>query len=166
MYGFHRRPVPSGWQFCIHPEGCIYYLRESVASDEDPLKIRIITQADLAHDGAAKMIEDLAKRVYNDARHYPSFPREVDLVLELVDVGNTIEAGYYFVHHKNRCLFWLEEFDGTVILRECSGVTELSHKRQLLCDSLPFIYLIKICRNRTRGSILVCALESCEYTQC
>ena len=84
-------------------------------------------------------MEVLAKHIYSGARHYPSFPKEVDLVLELMDVGNPMKARYYFVHHENRCLFWLEEIDGASILRGCSVVTELSHKRQLLCDSLLFI---------------------------
>lgn len=94
-------------------------------------EIRVITQADLVHHGVAETIENLAKLAYSHACQYSSFPVNVDLVLELMDDGETMTAGYYFVHHKNMCLFWLQEFDGTVILRECSGVTELSHKRQL-----------------------------------
>ncbi|KAG2343006.1 hypothetical protein BDR05DRAFT_315229 [Suillus weaverae] len=46
-----------------------------------------------------------------------------------MDVGETVTGGYYFVHYENRCLFWLHDFDATAILRECSGVTKLSHKQ-------------------------------------
>lgn len=125
-----ERPVPPGWQVYIHPEGCLYYCYESVVDfDGSSREIRVITQADLVHHGVAETIENLAKLAYSHACQYSSFPVNVDLVLELMDDGETMTAGYYFVHHKNMCLFWLQEFDGTVILRECSGVTELSHKQ-------------------------------------
>ncbi|KAG1851965.1 hypothetical protein F4604DRAFT_1303455 [Suillus subluteus] len=123
-----ERSVPPGWQIFIHPEGCLYYCYESVVNfDRYSRKIHVITQADLVHDGVAETIENLAKLAYSHACQYSSFPVKVDLVLELMDVGETITAGYYFAHHENRCLFWLQDFDATSILRECYGVTELSH---------------------------------------
>ncbi|KAG2133715.1 hypothetical protein DEU56DRAFT_810328 [Suillus clintonianus] len=125
-----ERPLPLGWEVFIHPEGCLYYCYESEAViDECSRKIRVVTQADLAHHGVPGLIENLAKLAYSHAYHYPSFPVDVDLVLELKDVRGTIVGGYYFVHHKNKCLFWLQDFDATVILRECGGVTELSHQQ-------------------------------------
>lgn len=125
-----ERPVPPGWQVYIHPEGCLYYCYESVVDfDGSSREIRVITQADLVHHGVAETIENLAKLAYSHACQNSSFPVNVDLVLELMDDVETMTAGYYFVHHKNMCLFWLQEFDATVILRECSGVTELSHKQ-------------------------------------
>ncbi|KAG1831950.1 hypothetical protein DFJ58DRAFT_671222, partial [Suillus subalutaceus] len=124
--------VPPGWQIYIHPEGCLYYCYESVVNfDRYSKKIHVITQADLVHDGVAETTENLAKLAYSHACQYPSFPVNVDLVLELMDVGETITAGYYFAHHENRCLFWLQDFDATSILRECCGVTELSHIRMV-----------------------------------
>ncbi|KAG1831953.1 hypothetical protein DFJ58DRAFT_918204 [Suillus subalutaceus] len=123
-----KRPVPPGWQIYIHPEGCLYYCYDSVVDFHGySRRIHIITQADLVHDGIAETIENLAKLAYSHAYQYPSFPVNVDLVLELMDVRETITAGYYFVHHENRCLFWLQDFNATGILRECCGVTELSH---------------------------------------
>ncbi|KAG1748341.1 uncharacterized protein EDB91DRAFT_1113503 [Suillus paluster] len=125
-----KRPVPPAWEVHVHPEGCLYYCYESVVDfDEYSRKIRVMTQADLARNGVAETIENLAKLAYDRACHYSSFPVNVDLVVELMDEGETITGGYYFVHRDNRCLFWLQNFDATVILRECSGVTELSHKR-------------------------------------
>ncbi|KAG1729271.1 hypothetical protein EDB19DRAFT_1913462 [Suillus lakei] len=123
-------PVSPGWQVYIHPEGCLYYCYDrEVAFDEYSKKIRIVTQADITRDGVSETIENLAKLAYSHAYHYPHFPEDVDLVLQLMDVGKTVTGGYYFVHRENRCLFWLQDFDATVILRECSGVTELSHKQ-------------------------------------
>jgi hypothetical protein len=90
-------------------------------------KIHVVTQVDLVHDGVVETIEKLAKLAYSHTCQYSSFPVNVDLVLELMHIGETVTAGYYFVHHENRCLFWLQDFDATVILRECSGVIELSH---------------------------------------
>ncbi|KAG0702059.1 hypothetical protein DFH29DRAFT_528412 [Suillus ampliporus] len=125
-----KRPVPHGWEVYVHPEGCLYYCHESVvAFDEYSKKIRVITQADVPDEGVAETIENLAKLAYSYACHNSSFPMEVDLVVELMDVRETITGGYYFVHRDNRCLFWLQDFDATIILRECSGVTELSHKQ-------------------------------------
>ncbi|KAG1903129.1 uncharacterized protein F5891DRAFT_117386 [Suillus fuscotomentosus] len=122
--------APPGWQAYIHPEGRLYYCYENVVTfDGCSRKIHVITQADLVRDGVAETIEDLAKLAYSHACHYSSFPANVDLVLEPKDVGETIIGEYYFVHHKNRCLFWLLDFDAVDILRECSGVTELAHKK-------------------------------------
>ncbi|KAG1729463.1 hypothetical protein EDB19DRAFT_2027743 [Suillus lakei] len=123
-------PVSPGWQVYVHPEGCLYYCYVSeIVFGEYPKKIRIVTQVDITRDGISEIIENLAKLAYSHAYHYPHFPVDVDLVLELMDVGETIIGGYYFVHRENRCLFWLQDFDATVILRECNGVTELSHKQ-------------------------------------
>jgi hypothetical protein len=131
-----RVPAPLGWKSYVHPEGCIYYVHEHVVkSNKDSWNVRVITQADLAPHGAAETIQDLAELACSDVSCNPSFPRDVDLVLELMDTGNTTTAGYYFVHHENKCLFWLQEFDGIDIFRECGGVTEISHKRQLLGKS-------------------------------
>ncbi|KAG2069569.1 hypothetical protein BDR04DRAFT_1101458 [Suillus decipiens] len=128
---YFRRPVPPGWKVYTHPEGCLYYCYETVVNfDGCSRNIHVTTQADLAHDRIAETIENLAKLAYSHACQYPSFPMNVDLVLELKDVGETVTGGYYFVHHENRCLFWLQDFDATFILRECCGVTELSHKRK------------------------------------
>jgi len=122
-----RRPVPPGWKIFIHPEGCLYHCNENMEDfDGCSRKIRVITQADLVH---VETVEKFAKLAYSHACQHSSFPVNVDLVLELVH-GETVTARYYFVNHENRCLFWLEDFDATVILRECSGVTELSHMRQ------------------------------------
>ncbi|KAG2056000.1 hypothetical protein BDR06DRAFT_305551 [Suillus hirtellus] len=122
--------APPGWQAYIHPEGRLYYCYESVVAFDGCSKtLHVITQADLVRDGVAETIEDLAKLAYSHASQYSSFPANVDLVLEPKDVGETIIGEYYFVHHKNRCLFWLLDFDAVDILRECSGVTELAHKK-------------------------------------
>ncbi|KAG2131898.1 hypothetical protein BD769DRAFT_1354974, partial [Suillus cothurnatus] len=123
---------PPGWKTYIHPEGCLYYCYDSVVNfDRCSRKIHVVTQVDLVHDGVVETIEKLAKLAYSHTCQYSSFPMNVDLVLELMHIGETVIAGYYFVHHENRCLFWLQDFDATVILQECSGVTELSHMRMV-----------------------------------
>lgn len=48
-----------------------------------------------------------------------------ELVLEVVEIDGTKLCGYYFVDHRNKIIFWLEEFDASYI---CSGVDAvLSH---------------------------------------
>lgn len=135
-----RISAPPGWQAYIHPEGRLYYCYESVVTfDGCSREIHVITQADLACDGVAETIEDLAKLAYSHAYHHSSFLVNVDLVLDMA-VGETDRetaiGEYYFVHHENRCLFWLLDFDAVDILRECSGVTELAHKSQFCGPAL------------------------------
>ncbi|KAG2069582.1 hypothetical protein BDR04DRAFT_1101474 [Suillus decipiens] len=126
-----QRPLPLGWQVYIHPEGCLYYCYDGVVNSDGCLKkIHVTTQADLVNDRVAETIENIAKFLYGHACRYPSFlVNAVDLVLELKIVGETVTGGYYFVHHENRCLFWLHDFDGSEILQECCWTTELSHKQ-------------------------------------
>lgn len=55
---------------------------------------------------------------------------QVDLVLEPKTFdGDSVVCCYYFANHRDRCLFWLDDFDAEDILFDCKAVENLSHIR-------------------------------------
>ena len=48
--------------------------------------------------------------------------KDYDLVLDIMPENNTIKWSYYYACHENRCLFWLEEYDGSYMVSEIDGV--------------------------------------------
>lgn len=57
--------------------------------------------------------------------------QQVDLVLEpKVFDGDSVVCCYYFVNHRDRCLFWLDDFNAAGALSDCVGVKSLSHIRR------------------------------------
>jgi hypothetical protein len=54
----------------------------------------------------------------------------VDLVIEpRATTNDSVVCCYYFVNHRDRCLFWLDDFNPQEIISECKGVKSLSHIR-------------------------------------
>jgi len=49
--------------------------------------------------------------------------KDLDLVIESMPPG---VSGYYFVNHRDKCLFWLNEFDVEADLPRCKGVKSLA----------------------------------------
>jgi len=49
--------------------------------------------------------------------------KDLDLVIESMAPG----VGYYFVNHRDKCLFWLDEFDVEAGIPRCKGITSLAH---------------------------------------
>lgn len=59
--------------------------------------------------------------------------QQVDLVLEpKVSDGDSIVCCYYFANHRDRCLFWFDDFNAKDVLKDCIGVRSLSHIRRSL----------------------------------
>jgi hypothetical protein len=60
--------------------------------------------------------------------------QQVDLVLEprVFDSGSEkkVVCCYYFANHRDRCLFWLDDFNAKDVLSDCVGVKSLSHIRR------------------------------------
>lgn len=66
---------------------------------------------------------------------------DVELVLErFADSGPEADCGYYFVSHKDRCLFWYEEFDISHILKVVKGV----HCRSQISVYSPLLIAIQV----------------------
>jgi hypothetical protein len=57
-------------------------------------------------------------------------PSDIELALEVVPAEEGPICGYYFINHKSRCLFWLDEFDAGEICSEINAVVSLSHLRK------------------------------------
>jgi len=57
--------------------------------------------------------------------------KQIDLVLQprVVDDVDFFVGCYYFANHRDKCLFWLNDFDARDILSDCDGVENLSHIR-------------------------------------
>jgi len=55
--------------------------------------------------------------------------REVELVIQLVDypASGKYECWYYFVNHKQRLLFWVDEYDLRNIFANVRDVSARSH---------------------------------------
>ena len=53
---------------------------------------------------------------------------EVQLVLEPKLVGSDVICCYYFVNPRTRSLFWLDEWDGYEIFKDCRGILSPPHK--------------------------------------
>jgi hypothetical protein len=59
--------------------------------------------------------------------------QQIDLVIEpKVFNGDSVVCCYYFANHRDRCLFWLDDFNVFKILTDCVGVESLSHIRRWL----------------------------------
>jgi hypothetical protein len=54
-----------------------------------------------------------------------------DLVLDIMTVegsdSDKIQWAYYYACHENRCLFWLEPYDGSYMVSELVGVDSPAH---------------------------------------
>lgn len=59
-----------------------------------------------------------------------TIPQGYDLVLQLVDLGDRLVVGYYLVDHTTRLLFWMDEFDASIICGEIACVVSFSHLRE------------------------------------
>lgn len=67
---------------------------------------------------------------------------QVDLVLEPKTFdGDSVVCCYYFANHRDRCLFWLDDFDAEDILSDCKAVENLSHIRGWLIVLRPRIWI-------------------------
>ncbi|KIJ61621.1 hypothetical protein HYDPIDRAFT_189512 [Hydnomerulius pinastri MD-312] len=119
---FSHHPAPTGWVAYTHPEGALYYYHP---------RMRMFTDADLSLSDVTRKVEDYARFIYDLLEQKDAHPPldELQLVIELIPTDTAVVGGYYFVNPRNRCLFWLDDFNAEFILQECKGVTSLAHKR-------------------------------------
>jgi hypothetical protein len=62
----------------------------------------------------------LRKILRDDRLTIPS--KDYDLVLDIMAREDEVQWSYYYACHKNRCLFWLEPYDGSHMTSELYGV--------------------------------------------
>ncbi|KAG1881084.1 hypothetical protein F4604DRAFT_1678717 [Suillus subluteus] len=148
-FPLHDMAVPPGWTTLVHPQGSRYFVNA---------ERRTFTQMNICDE-----------KIYSDIKHFMDYllrslrdesegleldMAQVDLVIEpkVSTDTNTVVCCYYFANHRDRCLFWLDEYSTEDILSECNGVENLSHIRLAIqaqywkhCDYFP--YLVPITQN-------------------
>ncbi|KAG1729150.1 hypothetical protein EDB19DRAFT_2042391 [Suillus lakei] len=115
-------PVPRGWTTFVHPEGARYFVNQET---------RTFTEMNICDED-----------IYDDIQYYMEYlldelqrtvedrnlMRQVDLVIEpKVYEDNSVVCCYYFANHRDRCLFWFDDFNPKHIISDCKGVNNLSH---------------------------------------
>ncbi|KAK0201106.1 hypothetical protein DFS33DRAFT_1106209 [Desarmillaria ectypa] len=122
-----RSEPPQLWTSYIHPEGARYFRCEHNL-------FTVYTDARLFDPGVLQAVQQFVDQVdeyltRHDIMEVLFDPEKVDLVLDvtLSETKRTI-CGYYFAHHANRTVFWLDEFESSERLWfDINGVTSLDH---------------------------------------
>ncbi|KAG0695926.1 hypothetical protein DFH29DRAFT_245741 [Suillus ampliporus] len=137
----HNGTVPPGWTTLVHPQGSRYFVHQEK---------RTFTQMNICDEEICDDIEYYMEYLLDKLHKYQDLAldvTQVDLVLEpKLFTGDTIVCCYYFANHRDRCLFWLDEYSTKDILSECNGVENLSHIRLAIqaqywkhCDYFPYL---------------------------
>ncbi|OAX42623.1 hypothetical protein K503DRAFT_710268 [Rhizopogon vinicolor AM-OR11-026] len=126
-FSVHDMIVPPGWITLVHPEGFRYFVNQEK---------RTFTQMNICDKDICEDIEYYMQYLLDELqaeighRILDLDRDQVDLVLEPRNFGdNSVVCCYYFANHRDRCLFWLNEYDTEGILTDCQGVESLSHIR-------------------------------------
>jgi len=101
----------------------------------------------------------LQKIVRDDQLTIPS--NNYDLVLDIMPTsGNNLEVqwSYYYACHETRCLFWLEDYDGSYMTYGLEGIESPAHVSTLHPPS-PASFTNLVCRAPVDGPLLVCRLS-------
>ncbi|KAJ7359252.1 hypothetical protein DFH08DRAFT_1074779 [Mycena albidolilacea] len=122
-------PPPPGWTTCQHPEGVQYFFHEEK---------RVFTDANLFNNTTLTFINDNIRKVH-DFLHAHNFTVHLEPGVELVMDECVCDDGskgcrYYFVNHRYRCVFWMDNGDSNLfpVTQEVKGMTSASHIRHEL----------------------------------
>jgi hypothetical protein len=108
---------------------------------------RIYTDANLYDPEEFLIISESANQILGDLEikardDNVELPLDIELALEVVPAEGGPICGYYFINHKSRCLFWLDDFDAGGICSEIKAVVSLSHLRKFgLFTELDLVWL-------------------------
>ncbi|KAF4570131.1 hypothetical protein EYR36_009937 [Pleurotus pulmonarius] len=92
--------------------------------------LKVLTDVDISNEEVLRHTQHFLTLIFDSLRAKNlQLENEVELVVETVkyDGEEDYRCGYYFVDHKNRCLFWLEDFDISHALWDAWANTSLSH---------------------------------------
>ncbi|KAG0695931.1 hypothetical protein DFH29DRAFT_953418 [Suillus ampliporus] len=138
----HNVTIPPGWTKLVHPQGSRYFVHK---------ENRTFTQMNICNEEKCEDIEYYMQYLLDELRHVIA-QRSLDLDMEEVDLviepkvldDCSVICCYYFATHRDRCLFWLDDFDTKSILSDCNGVENLSQTRLAIqaqswkhCDYFP-----------------------------
>ncbi|KAG1869998.1 hypothetical protein F4604DRAFT_876837 [Suillus subluteus] len=122
--GPHEMNVPQGWTAFVHPEGARYFVNQET---------RTFTEMNVCEPDICDDIEYFMQYLLDELEQAIgegglSLMKEVDLVVEpkCFD-GESVVCCYYFANHRDRCLFWLDDFNPEHIISECKGIRSSSH---------------------------------------
>ncbi|KAG2042683.1 hypothetical protein BDR03DRAFT_1088430 [Suillus americanus] len=140
-FPLHDMAVPPGWTTLVHPQGSRYFVNA---------ERRTITQMNICDEEIYSDIkcfmDYLLRSLRDESEDLELDMAQVDLVIEpkVSTDANKLVCCYYFANHRDRCLFWLDEYSTEDILSECNGVENLSHIRLAIqaqywkhCDYFP-----------------------------
>ncbi|KAG1812958.1 uncharacterized protein BJ212DRAFT_1483013 [Suillus subaureus] len=140
-FPLHDMAIPPGWTTLVHPQGSRYFVNA---------ERRTFTQMNICDEKIYNVIKQfmdcLLRSLRDESEDLELDMAQVDLVIEpkFSTDTNTVVCCYYFANHRDRCLFWLDEYSTEDILSECNGVENLSHIRLAIqaqywkhCDYFP-----------------------------
>ncbi|KAG1799726.1 uncharacterized protein HD556DRAFT_1230953 [Suillus plorans] len=117
--------VPEEWTAFVHPEGARYFVNQETRTFTD----MNVCEPDICDD-----IEYFMHYLLNELQQAIEDGNlsldmgQVDLVVEPKTFGgDSVICCYYFANHRDRCLFWLDDFNPEDIISECKGINNLSH---------------------------------------
>jgi hypothetical protein len=130
----------------VHPQGSRYFVNaervrqihalvEADGLSHSYNKQRTFTQMNICDEEVYSHIKDfmdyLLRSLRDESEDLELDMAQVDLVIEpkVSTDADTVVCCYYFANHRDRCLFWLDEYSTEDILSECNGVENLSHIR-------------------------------------
>ncbi|OJA21578.1 hypothetical protein AZE42_04109 [Rhizopogon vesiculosus] len=123
----HNMDVPEGWTTLVHPEGARYFLNQEK---------RTFTDMDICDGDICGDIEYYMQYLLDELRDVIRLRnleldmQQIDLVLEpKVFDNDSVVCCYYFANHRDRCLFWLDDYHTQDLLNGCVGIENLSHIR-------------------------------------
>lgn len=140
-FPMHDTAVPPGWTTLVHPQGSRYFVN---------VERRTFTQMNICdetiYSDIRHFMDYLLRSLRDESEHLELDMAQVDLVIEpkVSTDADKVVCCYYFANHRDRCLFWLDEYSTEDILSECNGVENLSHIRLAIqaqywkhCDYFP-----------------------------
>ncbi|KAG1748246.1 uncharacterized protein EDB91DRAFT_1244960 [Suillus paluster] len=154
-FPLHDLDVPPGWISVVHPEGARYFVNQTTVRQvhgflkADGLRYdaqRTITEMNIYDEEICADIEYFMAYLLGELRWTVEHGNltldmtQVDLVVEPKVLDSTsVVCCYYFTNHRDRCLFWLDDFDAQDILFECKSIKTLAHIRLAIQTQYWFI---------------------------
>lgn len=118
---FPAPTAPHGWNACVHPDGALYFIH--------PVR-RAITDANLYQHATLASIDTCLDHLMNTAHCLSmNIAHDVELMLQLASLDGEQVCGYYFVNHKCRTLFWIQEMPADSLSNGVEGLDSLHHFR-------------------------------------
>ncbi|KAF9041696.1 hypothetical protein BDP27DRAFT_759491 [Rhodocollybia butyracea] len=121
------RKNPKEWVRYTHPEGAQYFCYRHAL-------FLVYTDANLYDSEILSKTEEFLRQVVgyvsrNEQKLHVVFDtKTIDLVMDVTYSGSELVCGYYFAHHPNQMIFWVDKFPASRRLwGDVKGVTSEQH---------------------------------------